>query len=376
MKKSSLFLGFLSACAAGSMTAGEIKTVETTTTTTLISQKVVTRTEKIQWSPFKVCVLDFTVTDIVGDKRFRDQHNRAISIPAQSTLNDADRKSINSVMQGFVRMIDAWDNTKTNKANRVTQIQDNRFDRARALDLYRSVVTGTPRPMVIGADYLSAYLSKYGQVFSCVDRSIVSAAMEKLRQDPEFPRDFMLKLARETGATHLIYGTVSDLRTRHNSFKGYGIETKTTNYQLDVMIKLVDLAAQGTVYGNVYTGTYREQRPVSSSQFDDNIFQSLMTSALQQAAEDLYDACRPGRKNKIKVTPLPCRVTVNVTGGMFFKPSSAEIFLDDTFAGNGNTSFLIPQGPCTLTVKAAGYKTKTLKINAHNEQVIQVKLEK
>ena len=49
-----------------------------------------------------------------------------------------------------------------------------------------------------------------------------------------------------------------------------------------------------------------------------------MTSALQQAAEDLYDVCRPGRKNKIKVTPLPCRVTVNVTGGTFFKPASAQ----------------------------------------------------
>ena len=52
-------------------------------------------------------------------------------------------------------------------------------------------------------------------------------------------------------------------------------------------------------------GTYREQRPISGAQFDNNIFQSLMKSALEQAAEDLYDMCKPGRRNKIRVTPLP-----------------------------------------------------------------------
>ncbi len=45
-------------------------------------------------------------------------------------------------------------------------------------------------------------------------------------------------------------------------------ETKTTNYQLDVIIKMVDLVRQSTVYSNVYTGNYRELRPVGSTQID------------------------------------------------------------------------------------------------------------
>ena len=287
----------------GVLLAEEQTTTTTTTTTTTVTETVVK--EKKTWSPFKVCVLDFTTADIEGQKRFLDQQNKPITIPPQSTLNDEDRQSINSVMQGFVRMIDAWDNTRTNTANRSAQTEDNAFNRTKALELYNKVVRGKSRPIVIGADYLAAYLGRHNDVFSCIGKDEMAAAMNKLRQDADFPQDFMIKLARETGATHLIYGTVSDLRTRHNAFKGYGIETKTTVYELDVIVKMVDLAAQHSAYSNVYTGTYREQRPVSTSQIDDNIFQSLMKAALEQAAEDFYDACKPGRKNKVTVTPLP-----------------------------------------------------------------------
>ncbi len=274
-----------------------------TTTKTIITETVVT--EKVKWSPFKVCVLDFSSLDIQGQKRFLNEKNQPIVIPEQCTLNSADRQSIDSVMQGYVRIIDALDISRTNEANRDAQKDDNAFTREKALSLFNTIVNGEARPMVIGADYLTAYLGRHNDVFGCYDKSLMAASMKKLQASPDFPTDFMLRLARETGVTHLIYGTVSDMRTKTNSFKGYGIETKTTNYQLDVIIKMVDLVRQCTVYSNVYTGNYREQRPVSGMQFDNNIFQNLMTSALEQAAEDLYDQCRPGRKNKIKVTPLP-----------------------------------------------------------------------
>lgn len=371
-----LFFAFTAMSVVGgiALSAAEKTTEVTTTTTTVITETVVK--EKAKWSPFKVCVLDFTSLDIQGQKRFLNEKNRPINIPPQCTLNDADRKSMDNVMQGFVRMIDAWDNTKTNDANRDAQVDDNKFSRAKALDLYNTTVKGESRPMVIGADYLSAYLGRHNDVFSCLDASQMTAAMQKLQNAPDFPKDFMLRLARETGATHLIYGTVSDMRTKTNSFKGYGIETQTTNYQLDVIIKMVDLAAQHTVYSNVYTGNYREQRPISGTQFDNNIFQNLMTSALEQAAEDLYDNCRPGRKNKIKVTPLPYALTVVPSGGMFFKATEAEVFVDGTRVGNGGSSFLVPAGKHTIEVKAAGYKTKTFEVNITADQTINTKLEK
>lgn len=356
------------------LAAAEHRTEVVTTTTTVVTKKVVK--EKTEWSPFRVCVLDFSSLDILGQKRFLDERNREIRIPAQSTLNDADRKSVNGFMQGIVRMIDAWDNSKTNTENRRTQTEDNRFDRAKALALYDASVKGEARPMVAGAEYLSAFLGRHNDVFSCLDTALVAEAMRNLRNETDFPKDFMLRLARKTGATHLISGVVSDLRTKSNSFKGYGIETKTTTFQLDVIIKMVDLAVQRTVYSNVYTGNYREQRPISGTQFDNNIYQSLMTSALEQAAEDLYDRCRPGRKNRISVTPLPWRLSVVPSGGMFFKPAEVEIFVDGERVGSGACSFMVPAGRHTLAVSAPGYKTKTLELKVAGNENIHVKLEK
>ncbi|MBO4647062.1 MAG: hypothetical protein J5806_02780 [Lentisphaeria bacterium] len=355
------------------------KTVEKTTeitTSTVITRTVVREKEKKQWKPFKVCVLDFTTIDVEGQKRFLDQNNRPINIPPQCTLNDADRQSVNSVMQGFVRMIDAWSNKATADANRSAQTDDNVFTRAKALEIYNQTSQGDARPAIIGAQYLSAYLSRRNNVFACLEPSLMAAAMTKLQAAPDFPKDFMLRLAKETGATHLIYGTVSDIRTKTNSFKGYGIETRTTNYQLDVIIKMVDLVAQHTVYSNVYTGNYREQRPVSGTQIDNNIFQNLMTSALEQAAEDLYDKCKPGRRNEISVTPMPYSVTVNPVAGTFFKASSAEVYVDGTLAGSGGSSLLIPAGKCNIEIKAAGYKTKSFDFVVDKDIVLNIQLEK
>ncbi len=362
-----------SLCAEEKIT--EVRAETTTTTTTSVISEIVVK-ETAPWSPLRVCVLDFTSLDTLGQKRFLDESNKPIEIPVQSTLNDADRKSMNSVMQGFVRIIDAWDNARTNQANREAQKADNAFNRAKALELYQTVVKGEARPVVIGAEYLTAYLGQRNDVFGCVDSSLLAAAMTKLQQEPDFPTDFMLQLARETGATHLIYGTVSDLRTKTNSFKGYGVETKTTGYQLDVLIKVVDLVRQHTVYSNVYTGSYREQRLPGVTQLDHNIFQNLMTSALEQAAEDLYDVAKPGRKNRLSVTPLPYRLTVVPSGGLFFKAEKASVSIDGVRVGNGGGTFLVPAGKRTIEIAAPGYQTARFEFDVTGDGVVNTPLNK
>ena len=372
----SFVLALSAACDYAADATTEKETTTTTTTTTTVITETVKTKEKAAWKPFKVCVLDFTTIDTSGQKRFLDETNNAIVIPPQNTLNDADHKTINSIMQGFVRMIDAWDNTKTNTANRAAQVEDNVFTRQKALDLYRTVVKGESRPVVMGAEYLSAYLGRHNEVFGCMDSSLISAAMTKLQNEPDFPQDFMLRLAKETGATHLIYGSVSDIHSKTNSFSGYGIRTNTTTYQLDVTIKMIDLVAQHSVYSNVYTGSYREQRPISTEAFDNNIFQGLLKSALEQAAEDLYDVCKEGRRNKVTVTPMPYKLTVNVSGGMFFKSSEAEISVDGVRMAAGGEAFLIPAGSHKLEVKASGYKPQTIEVDVTSDQTIAVKLEK
>ena len=361
---------------AGSSREKETTTTTTTTTTVITETVKVKEKEKPAWKPFKVCVLDFTSIDTAGQIRFLDGKNDPIVIPPQNTLNDADHRTINAIMQGYVRMIDAWDNSWTNSANRDAQVDDNVFTRKKAIDLYNTIVKGTPRPMVMGAEYLSAYLGRHNDVFGCMDSSQVVAAMTKLQKQDDFPRDFMLRIAKETGATHLIYGTVSDIHSRTNSFSGYGINTNTTTYQLDVTIKMIDLAAQHSVYSNVYTGSYREQRPVSTEAFDNNIFQTLMKSALEQAAEDLYDVCKEGRKNKVTVTPMPYMITVTPTAGDGFKASQAAVYADGVMVGAGGETFPLPEGAHTIEVKAEGYKTKTISLDVKSDQAVSTTLEK
>ncbi len=328
-------------------------------------------------SPFRICILDFSTADIQGQKRFLDGKNKPIAIPASCTLNDADRQSVHAVMQGFVRMIDAWDTARTHDANRAAQQDDNVFSRARALNLYHTVVQGESRPVVLGAEYLAGYLGRHNDVFNCIPAPVMENAMEKLRQTPDFPQNFMLQLARATGATHLIYGTVSDLRSQDQSFQGYGIATLNTVYQLDVLLKVVDLPAQRVVYSNVYTGTCREQQLPNSGRHDNHIFQTLMNAALEQAAEDLYERCNPKlAANAIQVTPPPCLLTVNPTGGSFFKAADAEVFADGIRIGKGNVSFLIAPGRHKLEIRAPGHPSKTIELDVAGDETIQAVLEK
>ena len=72
-----------------------------------------------------------------------------------------------------------------------------------------------------------------------------------------------------------------------------------------VALSFTFLATSLWLFSNVYTSSYNERRPVSNAQFDKAIYQNLMTSALQQAAEELYELCKPGEDNKIRPTPLP-----------------------------------------------------------------------
>ncbi len=270
----------LFSCLALMGTAQE--TISTTTTTT-VTTTTTTTTKK----PFiKVAVMEFQTTDKIGADALAKM--RVADSNEMKALDENDRKSIHSIMQGFVKLLEANENASE------------RADKWNAQkELFRKNLNGTARPAIIGADYLSAYLGRHSDIFGCKDPALLKKAMLKLQSEPDFPKDFTKKLAAMTDTTHVIYCTVSDIRTRENSFKGYGIETKTTLCQLDVIVKMVDLMEGHTVFSNVYTGSYKEQRPISVEQFDNNIFQNLMTSALEQAAEELYDLCKPLQQKAI-----------------------------------------------------------------------------
>lgn len=259
--------------------------------------------------PFRVCVLDFVQADIVGQNRFLDQNSQPVVIPPQCTMGREDRMSINAVMQGYVRMIDAQDAARTNEANRMRMFDDNQWERTKALELYQTAVKGQFRPVILGSDQLSALLSRHSDVFACTDASLMEAAMQQLQYQQDFPVDFQRKLADMTGATHLLCGTVADLRISSKTFQGYGIETTTTRYELDFSYKLVDLRAQRTVYGGIATGVYTERKRPGVIEQEPSLFQNLLNEALRKTADELYRACKPGKDCKV---PPPAAVPETV----------------------------------------------------------------
>ena len=92
--------------------------------------------------PFRIGVLDFTSIDIEGKKRFLDDQQQILLLPPTCTLNQDDRKSVNSVMQGFVRMIDAWDTSKTNDSGRVVELAEYERRVQQQLAIYNKTVNG------------------------------------------------------------------------------------------------------------------------------------------------------------------------------------------------------------------------------------------
>ena len=91
------------------------------------------------------------------------------------------------------------------------------------------------------------------------------------------------------GADYRLETSVSSLRSSENEFKGptYGHATKTTTWQLDVLISL--LRGDDLLLSKTKTSTYEERRPISEVRFDNNIFHNLMVAALEQAADEVID---------------------------------------------------------------------------------------
>lgn len=125
------------------------------------------------------------------------------------------------------------------------------------------------RSVVMGKTYLVARLAKASRPFAVTED--------------------------EKAAAYDLLPVISFLRSRENVFKAktYGVDTKTTKWTLDVILKLKNRATGDVAWAKAVTGSYDEQRPISASQFDNNIFHSLMIAAVEEGAEELVNFFEP-----------------------------------------------------------------------------------
>lgn len=140
----------------------------------------------------------------------------------------------------------------------------------------------------------------------------------------------------EKSATHVLEPVISFLRSRENTFKGatYGVETKTTKWTLDVILTLRNRTTGDIAWAKSVSGSCDEQRPISASQFDNNIFHSLMISAVEEAAEALVDFFEPQDEEMVEAASVS---TSGSSGG-----STRSVRSTDAGAGRPSLAILRP----------------------------------
>lgn len=266
------------------------KTVTTqktvTTETTVVTEKTVVKEEKKPAGPKpRIAVFSFTTIDIQG-QHFRDFTERKEPVPPQNSLNDAELGSIDEVMLGYIKMIDAEEERARRAHDRKRLDDENDRNLARQQELADRLLKTPERAVVVGANYMEGALGNYDSV-ELVDRGDIYKAFRDMsaRQAGEKPLALPEALQLH-GATHVLYGTVADFRAAGNEYSGYGVNTKTLFFELDVMIKIVELKTNRIVFSGVFTGQSREfylegQKAV----LDSGRFEMLMKSAAMQAAQ-------------------------------------------------------------------------------------------
>lgn len=125
------------------------------------------------------------------------------------------------------------------------------------------------RSVALGKSYLVARLARVGRPLAVTDD--------------------------EKSATYDLVPVISFLRSRENVFKAktYGIDTKTTKWTLDLILTLKHRTTGDIAWSKSVSGSCDEQRPISDSQFDNNIFHSLMIAAVEEAADELVGYFEP-----------------------------------------------------------------------------------
>ena len=232
----------------------------------------------------RIAVFPFTTIDIQG-QHFRDFTDRTARVTPQNSLNEAELGTVDEVMLGYVKLVDAEEERTRRAHDRARLDAENDRNLARQNELADKLLKSPQRAVIIGSAFMEAALGNYDSV-ELVDRGEIYKAFRgmSVRQTGGLSQA-LPKTLRLHGATHVLYGTVADLRVSGQTYSGYGIKTGTLVYQLDVMIKIVELKSSRIVFSGVFTGEDRELRLEGTQIIDNERFERLMKSAVFRAAQ-------------------------------------------------------------------------------------------
>lgn len=333
--------------------------------------------EALQYAPrCKLAVLDFMITDLAAEKYLHFTEKKDTAKP-QETLNDADRKSIDPVMQGFVRMIDAEDEhqARANRRDRLNMTNDREWAKR---DHWRALLTLTAqgRSAVVASDLLAAYLGEHRDLFTVVDRKNIEDLLREtsVGRSGTVDANSVALVQKMTGATHFVYGIVMDLAREDQKFSGYGIKTDNICYRVEVLVKIVDIRTMEVVFSRTFTGSMTELRTAFAQYENSALFNDLMKMALQQADSAIYEDFK---KQGPQTPSVSFALSVNPAGdGDHFDPRDAEIYIDGVFKANAPAKVAITPGRHVVEIKMNGYETKRYDMVVNGGETLTPKLVK
>ncbi|MDD3886040.1 MAG: PEGA domain-containing protein [Victivallaceae bacterium] len=313
----------------------------------------------------KIAISDFTTIDIQGQKFYRFTDRTDHQSP-QDSLSEADRQTIDDRMLGLVKMIDATSEADRRRHDQARLDLENERNLARQTELADRILKSGERSVVIGAQYLAAALGKYNSV-EVVDQSEIDRAfaqMAKLQAGQKLETE---DFGKATGATHLLYGTVADLRTAEKRFTGYGVKTSNVVFSLDVIFKLVELSSQKVIWSQVCTGVDTVLNTENLETIDSDRFKVLLNDASVQAAAAIDKLFTPRLAadssgataivtDAPAATPMP-KITLSprLPAGV-----AAEVRIDGVFKGHAPLECELRPGRHVIELSADGYGTKKL----------------
>ncbi len=294
--------------------------------------------------PFRIAVLDFTAIDIEGQKFYRFVEQTE-AVPTIDMITAGDRASIDDRMLGLVKMMEVGEEIARRGWDRARLDAANDRERERIDALAKQILDSRQRAIVIGAEYMTAALGRHPDVFAPVARRNLERALLEVELGRGLTEEeaALGEFGRVSGADYVLYGTVGDFRTREQTFRGYRIETKTVEYSLDLIVKVADLATREVIFSDVVTGTYTERPNAYSEVKDDGIFQELLKSAAQAAADGMYSQFRPAvAAPAVAAAAAELRQLNVVPRGA--EQAEIEIYIDGKFRGNAPATLAVAPG--------------------------------
>lgn len=233
-------------------------------------------------APMRIGVMDFTTVDMEAQKYLHLEQKPLPASPAASELSGEDRSSLAKEDQGYIRSIETEQHLREQRQNREQVHEQNRRLQDQNDEL-RDMLLGTRhgRAAVLGADMLATDLAQSDTSWTIIDRQSLNENVDALRNS--HTDNPSARLAQQLGATHLVYGIVEDLDIKHTAYTGYGIQTLSNLYRLNVLVRMVEISTQKIVFSGEFSAQGKQTLSNNAAEVDTGIIKDLLRDTLKQA---------------------------------------------------------------------------------------------